>query len=193
VREEPRKDSHTHRENQRNRKATERRAIGISVKKSEPPQDLGIRIFRFARLFPGKAMHLSSEVLINPRGLLPIATHGNFQEVLALGSAIPISTIRRFSTGSSSRRVATRTTAKTNTKGSGPCFRTWSMHELKACWPKNGPDPVLCSSPAAATSQRGVRDENAKLNERAGICQSNSVKARATLQLPAGIGHIVRD
>ncbi len=41
-----------------------------------------------------------------------------------------------------------RRTAKSNAKGSGPCFRRAFFDEFHPPSPKNGPDPGLCSSPA---------------------------------------------
>ena len=41
-----------------------------------------------------------------------------------------------------------RRTAKSNAKGSGPCFRATISAEVHPSSPENGPDPGLCSSPA---------------------------------------------
>ena len=42
-----------------------------------------------------------------------------------------------------------RRTAKSNAKGSGPCFRPTISREFDSFRAKNGPDPGLCSSPGA--------------------------------------------
>ena len=47
----------------------------------------------------------------------------------------------------SQRQPPSRRTAKSNAKGSGPCFRAGISREFHPCSPKNGPDPGLCSSP----------------------------------------------
>ena len=56
-----------------------------------------------------------------------------------------------------------RRTAKSNAKGSGPCFRPRISREFDSFAPKNGPDPGLCSSPEAFQpdkSAQGVRLES---------------------------------
>ena len=71
-----------------------------------------------------------------------------FADILGAEDATGLLYRYSFTVEESKPAVVNRRTAKSNAKGSGPCFRAGISREVHPLLPKNGSDPRLCSSPA---------------------------------------------
>ena len=71
-----------------------------------------------------------------------------FADILGAEDATGLLYRYSFTVEESKPADVNRRTAKSNVKGSGPCFWAGISREVHPLSPKNGPDPGLCSSPA---------------------------------------------
>ena len=114
--------------------------------------EMGIPTLSYAQML--------GRLMSGKRGIAVAGTHGKSTTTAMLGHVlVEAGCDPSVIVGATPLAAASgRRTAKSNAKGSGPCFQTAFRPEGKACEPKNGPDPGPCSFPATSGGRFGHGD-----------------------------------